>query len=77
MTWTRLAALAGVGHVRVEQNEAHARRVVLAGAFAGTALHDNSVRLVLSADDGEQDFPVIRLGEASAFSFADLDGVPA
>ncbi len=79
MRWTRLAVLAGVAQVRIEQNAAGARRAVREGAFFATALEDDGVRLVRSGDDGEQEFPVIRLGEpaGAAWPFADLAGAEA
>ncbi|MDX2234751.1 MAG: hypothetical protein NW200_09655 [Hyphomonadaceae bacterium] len=74
MHWTRIAVLAGVAQVRVEQDAQDTRSAVMAGVFLGCGLDRDGVRLVRSGDDGELDFPVLRVGDAApeAWPFTDL-----
>ncbi len=73
MHWRRVATLSGIAQVRVEQNAALTRQAVIAGAFFATTLEDDGVRLVRSGDDGDVDYPVIRVGG----SFLDGDDWPS
>lgn len=68
MAWRRIATLSGVGEVRIEQNARASRRAVMMGAFLGTGLDEDAVRLMRTGDDGEEQFPVIRYGADDAFA---------
>ena len=70
MAWRRIATLSGVGSVRIEQNARASRRAVMMGAFTGSGLDEEAVRLLRTGDDGEEEFPVMR--PMSLAPFAEL-----